>query len=485
MKQLLLFFSILLILFSKTQLTAYADTDKYGNRSCERGETKEIEITDAEKGISDVTLQLNTQDFFRNAPDFTTTSTNIITGFKIEVYKTSSNQLENNTVGVPSAIPFNFNPDNPASPINSIVEFRVGHLAAGGHKFVLLPRNTDIRKLYEKLVSEDPSFREAYSNAQNKEKFFLSVFNNLNKAENTGMQAWLNDENNSNFLAVCMGFSINIKDIGQAGDVIAKNIAIEPKNPKKGDVLKITLVDLKNDAGNDFYLSAYETGGKSDEILNRIKTGVINTPEPILKECKKRIEGINKSETLTLTIPENVNELLIVAWTKSDNDKCGPKTRTESAGRSGSRTVILPPIAYAVATITLPTVSYAPISPTFAHPKPPCAPDGLEEIGKNKDNKILYKCKFIDTALGKIPTSFEGFISALFGILLSVSGGLALILIIISGYRIMASQGNPEKLKEAKESLTSAIIGLLFIIFSSFILKVIGVDILQIPSFIQ
>ncbi len=46
----------------------------------------------------------------------------------------------------------------------------------------------------------------------------------------------------------------------------------------------------------------------------------------------------------------------------------------------------------------------------------------------------------------------------------------------------MASSGNPEKVQAAREQLTSAVVGLLFIIFSITILQVIGVDILHIPG---
>lgn len=93
-------------------------------------------------------------------------------------------------------------------------------------------------------------------------------------------------------------------------------------------------------------------------------------------------------------------------------------------------------------------------------------------------------CTSIDTALGNIDVSGPGsFIKSLFALLLSLSGGTALLLIIISGYRIMVAQGDPEKLKGAREMLTSAIIGLLFVIFSVTILQILGVDILHIPGF--
>ena len=89
---------------------------------------------------------------------------------------------------------------------------------------------------------------------------------------------------------------------------------------------------------------------------------------------------------------------------------------------------------------------------------------------------------FCKTAIGDISTDPGGFVKKIFGTILSLAGGVAIILIIISGYRLMASGGNPEKVQHAREQLTSAIVGLLFIIFSLSILQIIGVDILHIPG---
>jgi hypothetical protein len=88
-----------------------------------------------------------------------------------------------------------------------------------------------------------------------------------------------------------------------------------------------------------------------------------------------------------------------------------------------------------------------------------------------------------NTALGIINVANgQGFVSTLFRLILSLSGGIALMLIIYSGYQIAISTGNPEKVKGAKETLTAALIGLAFIIFSMAILQIIGVDILGIFS---
>jgi len=88
-----------------------------------------------------------------------------------------------------------------------------------------------------------------------------------------------------------------------------------------------------------------------------------------------------------------------------------------------------------------------------------------------------------DTAFGPISTNAEGVAKALFGVVLGISGGIAILLIILSGYRLMVSRGNPEQVQQAREQFTAAIVGLMFIIFSLVILQSIGFDILQLPGF--
>ena len=97
--------------------------------------------------------------------------------------------------------------------------------------------------------------------------------------------------------------------------------------------------------------------------------------------------------------------------------------------------------------------------------------------------KVDDKCVAVDTAIGEISTEPTIFVKSIYSIVLGLSGGIALVLIIIAGYKFMASQGNPEAIKSATERLTSAVIGLLFIIFAFVILQIIGVDILRIPGF--
>jgi hypothetical protein len=86
------------------------------------------------------------------------------------------------------------------------------------------------------------------------------------------------------------------------------------------------------------------------------------------------------------------------------------------------------------------------------------------------------------TALGCISSDFSDLTKTLLDFGIGISGGVAFLLILLGGFQIMTSGGNPEQLEAGKELVSSAITGLILIIFSVFILRLIGVDILGIPN---
>ena len=87
------------------------------------------------------------------------------------------------------------------------------------------------------------------------------------------------------------------------------------------------------------------------------------------------------------------------------------------------------------------------------------------------------------TGLGCVPADMGNFISNfLLQIGISFAGMVAFFCIIYSAFILQTSQGNPEKIQAAREQLTSCITGLMMVILSIFILRVIGVDILKIPG---
>ncbi len=102
-----------------------------------------------------------------------------------------------------------------------------------------------------------------------------------------------------------------------------------------------------------------------------------------------------------------------------------------------------------------------------------------------QDNIGALHTKKIYTALGCIDTSFDGFIGNVFNIGIGIAGLTALFCIIYASFILQTSQGNPERIQQAQENLTSCITGLILVIFSVLILRVIGGDILRIPQFTQ
>jgi hypothetical protein len=87
----------------------------------------------------------------------------------------------------------------------------------------------------------------------------------------------------------------------------------------------------------------------------------------------------------------------------------------------------------------------------------------------------------LNTAIGCIPINDQAaFIGFILAWAIGIAGGIAFLLIIAAGFQIITSQGDPQRMQAGKELLTSAIAGLLLLIFSVFILRLIGVNILGI-----
>lgn len=87
------------------------------------------------------------------------------------------------------------------------------------------------------------------------------------------------------------------------------------------------------------------------------------------------------------------------------------------------------------------------------------------------------------TAVGCINREPEEILGRMIRLGISMGGGIALLMILSAGFTLTVSQGNAQKTAQAKEMITAAITGLLFIIFSVTILQFIGFSILKIPGF--
>lgn len=91
--------------------------------------------------------------------------------------------------------------------------------------------------------------------------------------------------------------------------------------------------------------------------------------------------------------------------------------------------------------------------------------------------------KGIKTAIGCIHTNPAEFVRDLMRFVIAISGGLAFLMMLLGAFQMLTSAGNPDTLKAGQDRLTSAIIGLLFVIFAILLLQIIGFDILRIPGF--
>ncbi len=87
------------------------------------------------------------------------------------------------------------------------------------------------------------------------------------------------------------------------------------------------------------------------------------------------------------------------------------------------------------------------------------------------------------TAVGCIKRDPKGIVQSVLQIGLGISGGVALLMILSAAFLFSTSQGDVKRTTEARELMSSAVIGLLFIIFSITILQFIGVTIFHIPGF--
>lgn len=116
-------------------------------------------------------------------------------------------------------------------------------------------------------------------------------------------------------------------------------------------------------------------------------------------------------------------------------------------------------------------------TPVCCVPNPPPSPGAGGSISCSGGTSI-------NTAIGCISYVTR---SLLIGFLLKwgigIVGGIAFLLILVAGFQILTSRGDPTRLQAGQELMTSAIMGVLMLILSLVLLRIIGYGILGIPFF--
>lgn len=89
----------------------------------------------------------------------------------------------------------------------------------------------------------------------------------------------------------------------------------------------------------------------------------------------------------------------------------------------------------------------------------------------------------ISTDLGCLPNDPVGFVQKFYPIGLGFIGGIALLTLILGGYTILTSRGDPGRVNIGKSYIFYSIGGLLLAIFGYVFIQVVLVDILKVPGF--
>jgi Na+-driven multidrug efflux pump len=89
----------------------------------------------------------------------------------------------------------------------------------------------------------------------------------------------------------------------------------------------------------------------------------------------------------------------------------------------------------------------------------------------------------IRTDFGCLPNNPVGFVAQFYGWGLGLIGLVGLLFLIIGGYYILMSRGNPETLQKGRSYILYAIIGILLAVFGFVFISVIAGNILKIPGF--
>ena len=97
-------------------------------------------------------------------------------------------------------------------------------------------------------------------------------------------------------------------------------------------------------------------------------------------------------------------------------------------------------------------------------------------------NVFAVEPECINTALGCIPPDIDKFAPWFLEIIFGIAGGIAFLLMVYGFILMATSSGDEKKVQGAKETVTSAITGLLVSIFALFLFRLIAVDILKIPG---
>lgn len=80
----------------------------------------------------------------------------------------------------------------------------------------------------------------------------------------------------------------------------------------------------------------------------------------------------------------------------------------------------------------------------------------------------------IESPLRDDITSISSLINAILPFVFSIAGILLFVLIVMGGFKILTSDGNPDQFSEGKKTITAAIIGFILLMLAFFVTRLIA-----------
>jgi hypothetical protein len=159
----------------------------------------------------------------------------------------------------------------------------------------------------------------------------------------------------------------------------------------------------------------------------------------------------------------------------------------------GDSTPCIPPKPYGndrpgVFPVALAVHEYLKTRTPSASPTTPTTPGSSTQPGSSSSPISVFRpvtCGegSLATALGCLPYTYQPFVTALLRFLVGISGAISLAVMLTGVFRLMTSSGDPKQVQSGRDLFNAGIMGLLLVVFSVSLLRLLAADILKLPGF--
>lgn len=281
--------------------------------------------------------------------------------------------------------------------------------------------------------------------------------------------------------SICVGPKINIlpEALQKTNCSLPLPENIQYKTTYVSKISVIPTDDKNVTFGAYIYKGIYPSTDFKADVASQWKSGSISLPNELLFDLNKQTLTITTSPleiganytAVISAYSENIQYGCAVNYFTVRTDATSPTQNSSQSAPGAGASLVTPPSGGNSSSGTTPTGSS--VNATGAECK----------IDLGGSGGLAGLKPGIETAIGCIPIEPQPFIFAVLRLAIVTGGAVTLLVLIGAVFKMITSAGNPDSLKQAQEKISSAIIGILFLVFSLLLLKIIGVDILGIPGF--